>query len=391
MTKRIILRKGKEEPVLRFHPWVFSGAVKVIEGQPEDGDWVEVCSADGRYLASGHYQKEGSISVRILSWERELPDGPFWSRRLAAALQVRMVSGVSSDPDTNAFRLVFAEGDRLPGLVIDLYNGHAVVQCHTSGMSKSAPRIAEALQEVLGEQLTSVYLKDAMSRHAIPAYDPHLKGDASQSIVLERGIRFKVDWQTGQKTGFFLDQRENRTLIRQLSAGKKVLNTFSYTGGFTLAALKGGAEYVHSVDSSASAISLLNENLIMNGYDPDQNPALVKDTLVFLRESDMDYNIVILDPPAYAKHLSARHNAIQGYKRLNAEAMVKMPPASLLMTFSCSQVIDRKLFESTIMAAALDAKRQVSILSRLSQPADHPVSLFHPEGEYLKGLLLMIH
>jgi len=387
---RITLKSKKDEAVRRYHPWVFSGAVKSVEGTPGDGDWVEVFSNKGGYLASGHFQSTGSIAVRLLTWTRELPEAGFYERRITAALTLRQGAGLTDRSDTNAFRLIFAEGDHLPGLIADYYDGHVVLQCHSAGMVSDLHSITEALQHVLGNRLKSIYHKPLKSEGTPAPGIPFLLGDASSAHVMEHGIRYRVNWVEGQKTGFFLDQRENRLLVKQLSAGKKVLNTFCYTGGFSLAALHGGATLVHSVDSSAGAIDMLRENLTLNGFPNEEHPAFVCDALQYLQENKPDYDLIILDPPAYAKHLSARHNAVQGYKRLNATTIKAMKPGALLMTFSCSQVVDRKLFEATIMAAALAANRQVSILSRLSQPPDHPVSLFHPEGEYLKGLLLAV-
>lgn len=392
MTGKVILRHGKDESVKRFHPWIFSGAVKQIAGKVEDGCWVEVFSSDGTYLASGHYQQKGSITVRILSWTQESPDRGFWERKISGALRRREKQGLLRQPNLNAWRLVFAEGDYLPGLIIDFYNHHLVIQCHSLGMQRHAADIAEALHAVLGSSVKTIYLKAENSPVSgiNPLSDPFLFGNIDSELINEYGIRYKVNWVQGQKTGFFLDQRENRRLLGTLAFGKKVLNTFSYTGGFSLAALKGGASLVHSVDSSAPAIEILRENLLINGFDPGAHEAFVSDTMQFLKNPPATYDIVVLDPPAYAKHLSARHNAIQGYRRLNGAAMQILPPGGLLMTFSCSQVVDRKMFEGAVMAAALDAGRQVTILQRLVQPADHPVALCHPEGEYLKGLLLMV-
>ncbi|HRZ43205.1 MAG TPA: class I SAM-dependent rRNA methyltransferase [Bacteroidales bacterium] len=391
MTARIVLKAGKDESVKRLHPWVFSGAVKGVQGSMEHGDWVEVLTSRGEFLACGHYQHSGSITVRILTWEKEEPDVGFWRRKIEAALNRRIVAGIANRPDLNAWRLVFAEGDQLSGLIIDCYDHHFVVQCHSAGMERSLPLITEALREVFGEALKSIAIKAeaGKSDNQLPLAEFPGAGETTGAMITEYGCKYLVNWKTGQKTGFFLDQRENRRLLGNLAKGKKVLNTFCYTGGFSLAALQGGASLVHSVDSSAPAIELLRENLELNGYDPALHQAFVSDTQQFLKNPPETYDIIILDPPAYAKHLSARHNAIQGYRRLNAAALQILPPGGLLMTFSCSQVVDRRMFEGAVMAAALDTGRRVTILQRLVQPADHPVSLFHPEGEYLKGLLLM--
>ncbi len=386
----IVLKSKKDEAVRRFHPWVFNGAIKSVDGNPGEGDWVDVYSNKGGYLASGHFQTTGSIAVRLLTWERETPDVAFYARRIQAALALRQRTGLSLSDETNAYRLVYAEGDSLPGLIADYYNGHVVLQCHSAGMTSDLHLIVEALEQVMGDQLRSIYLKP-LKGETVPEHVAHLlTSNETMTTIMEHKIQYHVNWVEGQKTGFFLDQRENRWLVKQLSAEKKVLNTFCYTGGFSLAALHGGASVVHSVDSSGSAIDMLKKNFELNGFSTEPHTPFVSDALVFLKENELDYDLVILDPPAYAKHLSARHNAVQGYKRLNATAFKAMKPGSLLMTFSCSQVVDRKLFEATIMAAALAANRQVTILARLSQPPDHPVSLFHPEGEYLKGLLLAV-
>lgn len=392
MTGKVILRHGKDESVKRFHPWIFSGAVKQIAGKVEDGCWVEVFSSDGTYLASGHYQQKGSITVRILSWEQESPDIGFWTRKINQALERREKMGLLRHPELNAWRLVFAEGDFLPGLIIDFYDYHLVVQCHSMGMQKQAPLIAEALQSVLGPSLKTIYHKSepSMISGTSAHGDSFLFGDSDSAVMNENGSHFRVNWVMGQKTGFFLDQRENRALLKSISEGKRVLNTFCYTGGFSLAALSGGATLVHSADSSKPALDLLQENIALNRMEEMNHHVFASDTLQYLKGCKETYDIIILDPPAYAKHLSARHNAIQGYRRLNAAAMQILPPGGLLMTFSCSQVVDRKMFEGAVMAAALDVRRKVTILQRLVQPADHPVSLYHPEGEYLKGLLLMV-
>lgn len=390
ITAKITLKSKKDEAVRRFHPWVFSGAIKDIDGDPEDGDWVEVYSNKGSYLAAGHYQSEGSIAIRLLAWDKEVPDEDFWLKRLKMAFNLRKSVGLISDPQLNVYRLVFAEGDMLPGLIIDHYDGNLVIQCHSTGMIAALDHIVTGLKNLYGTGLKTIYNRSEISGRRSGGSDGHLFGDASSATVMERGASFYVDWVMGQKTGFFIDQRENRQLMSKISSGKRVLNTFCYTGGFSVAALRGGAKAVHSVDSSAYAIGVTKDNIAANGFSLADNHCFTSDTLDFLKQAEHDYDIIVLDPPAYAKHMSARHNAVQGYKRLNAAAMSILPPGGLLMTFSCSQVVDRRLFEATIMAAALTAKRNVKILSRLSQPADHPVSIYHPEGEYLKGLLLEV-
>lgn len=389
-TAKITLKSKKDEAVRRFHPWVFSGAIKSIDIEPADGDWVEVYSNKGSYLASGHFQSEGSIAVRLLSWKQEVPDEEFWFDRLNRAFTLREAVGLTSNPALNAYRLVFAEGDQLPGLIIDHYNGHLVVQCHSTGMSQALEQITSGLKRLYGDNLKGIYNKSESTNRASGSVNEHLYGDNPETAILEYGSQFMVNWEKGQKTGFFVDQRENRLLLSGLASGKRVLNTFSYSGGFSVSALHGGANLVHSVDSSAYAIGLTEDNIRLNGFDPSIHQCIVSDTLEYLKACEQEYDFIILDPPAYAKHMSARHNAVQGYKRLNATAMNILPPGGLLMTFSCSQVVDRRLFESTIMAAALTTNRKVRILARLSQPADHPVSIYHPEGEYLKGLLLEV-
>lgn len=390
ITAKITLKSKKDEAVRRFHPWVFSGAIKDIEGNPADGDWVEVYSNKGSYLAAGHYQSEGSIAVRLLAWNHEIPDEEFWFERLKSAFMLRKSVGLTTIPELNVYRLAFAEGDRLPGLIVDHYDGHLVIQCHSTGMSASLDAIVSALRRMYGNGLKTVYNKSEITGRKGGGSNEHLVGDASSTSIMEYGASFHVDWVKGQKTGFFIDQRENRQLLMNISKGKRVLNTFCYTGGFSIAALRGGAEIVHSVDTSAYAIEMTQQNIAANGFNPDDHNCFTSDTLDFLKLAEDAYDIIVLDPPAYAKHMSARHNAVQGYKRLNAAAMNILPPGGMLMTFSCSQVVDRRLFESTIMAAALTARRNVKILARLSQPADHPVSIYHPEGEYLKGMLLEV-
>lgn len=390
---RITLAKGKEHSLLRFHPWVFSGAIKKKADGLVDGDVVEVYSAQNDYLGTGHFQQGGSITVRIFSFEEVEINLAFWESKIAKAYGFRKAVGLTNGAETDVYRLVFAEGDGLPGLVIDVYGDTAVLQAHTVGMYRARHEIAQAIKNVIGDKLNAVYDKSAESlsqKSGIEAENGFLIGENSgETIVQENGNRFYVDWVNGQKTGFFIDQRENRELVARYSAGKKVLNTFCYTGGFSVYALNAGAEVVHSVDSSKRAIELTNRNAELSGH-ADKHEAFAVDTFDFLKNPLEDYDIVILDPPAFAKHLSARHNAVMGYKRLNAEALKKMKSGSILFTFSCSQVVDKYLFENTLMAAAIEAGRSIKIIHQLSQPADHPVSIFCPEGEYLKGLVLYV-
>lgn len=389
---RITLHAGKEVSLQRFHPWVFSGAIKKMQGEPQDGDTVEVYSSRNEFLGVGHYQK-GSITVRIFSFEPTAADAIFWKSKLQRAYDFRQVLGFTNNPQTNVYRLVFAEGDGLPGLIIDVYNDTAVVQAHSIGMYRAKEYIANALQQIYGAKLRAVYDKSAETLHLQQTEAPlnsYLIGSGDEAqVVVENGNPFYVDWVTGQKTGFFIDQRENRELLAKYSPGKAVLNTFCYTGGFSVYALNAGAMLVHSVDSSRKAIELTNRNAALNNAG-DRHAAFAVDTFSFLKQPPHLYDVIILDPPAFAKHHHVRHNAVMGYKRLNAEALKQIKPGGILFTFSCSQAVDRNLFNNTIMAAAIEAGRNIKVMHHLSQPADHPVSIYHPEGEYLKGLVLFV-
>ncbi|MEZ4920892.1 MAG: class I SAM-dependent rRNA methyltransferase [Saprospiraceae bacterium] len=394
----VYLKGGKEEPVRRFHPWVFSGAIARIEGSPADGDLVRVVDKRGGFLGQGHFH-DGSIAVRILSFEenQDLNKKAFWVQALQSALQVRNQLDLPS-AQTNTFRLVHGEGDGLSGLIVDVYGQVAVVQCHSIGMHRQRELISEALQDVLGDVLDAVYDKSAES---LPkGYAKSMENgylwlrDSNQQPampvqVMENGVAFLVNWEEGQKTGFFLDQRENRALLGRLAAGKSVLNTFCYTGGFSAYAVKAGAQSVCSVDVSAKAMALTARNVELNGASvPHEN--ITEDVLRFFKENETQYDVVVVDPPAFAKSMNKRHNAVQGYKRLNASALKQVVSGGLLFTFSCSQVIDQRLFYNTIVAAAIEAGRKVRVLHHLTQGPDHPVSLFHPEGAYLKGLVLHV-
>jgi 23S rRNA (cytosine1962-C5)-methyltransferase len=390
---QVILKKGKEISLQRFHPWVFSGAIAKLQGGISDGDWVTVVSAGGNILGHGHYQA-GSIAVRMLSFDSLLPQSNFYIDKISTALAVRKNSGVISD-STNAFRLIHGEGDGLSGLIVDYYDGVAVVQAHSIGMHYDRDRIAEALKKVMDEKLSAIYYK---SKATLPGkmrdaqHDGYLSGMGGvPHVVLEHGNKFYIDWEEGQKTGFFLDQRENRKLLGEYAKGKKVLNTFCYTGGFSVYALKSGAEFVHSVDASEKAIALTQKNIELNGYDPMVNASTAMDTFEFLLDKQNSYDLIILDPPAFAKHRDARHQAVKGYQRLNAAALKVIKPEGIIFTFSCSQVVDRQLFYDTVASSAIQAGRDVKVLHQLTQPPDHPVSMFHPEGEYLKGLVLYVH
>ncbi len=392
---KVFLRPGKDEPVRRFHPWVFSGAIARVEGDPADGDIAEVYDRRGELLGIGHFH-HGSIAVRMLSFEpADVEAEGFWVGRLENALKVRAVA-IGFEEDAG-FRLVHGEGDGLSGLIVDVYGATAVVQCHSIGMHRQRTMIAAALCRVFGEKLAAVYDK---SKEALPPKYAENQSDGylwskaetpdGSAIVSENGIRFRVNWETGQKTGFFLDQRDNRLLLARFAPGKTVLNTFCYTGGFSCYALKAGAALVHSVDVSAKAMELTAENAALNEPRPGAHTCFTEDVMRFLKNTDQQYDVMIVDPPAFAKNLEKRHNAVQGYKRLNAAAFEKVAPGGILFTFSCSQVVDRQLFYNTIVAAALEAGRQVRVLHHLTQSADHPVNLFHPEGAYLKGLVLYV-
>ena len=395
---KIFLQAGRDEAVRRFHPWVFSRAISRYEGDLNDGDVVEVFDNKNNYLATGHYH-DGSIAVRLFSFNAiaggpVTPDAAYWTAKLKKIRQIRQ--SILSDT-TNCYRLVHGEGDGCTGLIIDLYNGVAVLQAHSIGMHRERELITEALKNVFGDALTAVYDKSSETlpdTYANSVTNGYLFGRTPvPHPVQENGHTFLVDWITGQKTGFFLDQRDNRDLLAKYSHGKRVLNAFCYSGGFSVYALGSGANLVHSVDTSPKAIDLTNRNVAANigdGQLAGQHEAYADDVLAFLKKHDHQYDVVVLDPPAYAKSLSARHRAVQGYKRLNAEGLRRVAKGGILFTFSCSQVVDRELFYNTIVAAAIEAGRQVRVLHHLSQPADHPVSLFHPEGSYLKGLVLWV-
>lgn len=390
---KVVLGSGKDQAVRRFHPWVFSGAIKKIYGNPLEGDVVEVYSNHDEFLGLGHYQPS-SIAVRVFSFERVTPDYSFWKTKLLDAYNFRKRIGVANNVNTDVYRLVHAEGDGLPGLILDFYNGVVVMQSHSVGMHMIRDVISEILKEIYGEKLLAVYDKSSetlphMSKNE--AKDGFVFGNADEfHEVNEYGNKFLVNWQSGQKTGFFIDQRENRNLLGQYVHGKKVLNTFSYTGGFSVYALKAGAAEVHSVDSSKKAMELTEKNIHLNNFESDKHISHTVDAFEFLKNIDEKYDVIILDPPAFAKHHNVSHNAMQGYKRINMDAMKQIRKGGIIFTFSCSQVINRAMFTSTIMSAAILSGRKVRILHQLSQPADHPISSFHPEGEYLKGLVLFV-
>jgi 23S rRNA (cytosine1962-C5)-methyltransferase len=392
ITGRIILKKGKEQSIQRFHPWIFSGAILKMDGIVEDGSWVEVQSYKETTLGFGHYQ-DGSIAVRILSFQDSIPDENFWTSKIKNAFTLRRSAGLPSS-ETNAFRLIHAEGDGLPGLIIDYYNGVAIVQAHSVGMHMDRHNIAAAIVKVLGEECRAVYYKSQTTlpgKNRVPFQNEYLYGACQVPFaVTEYNNQFLVNWEDGQKTGFFLDQRENRNLLKQFSKDKIVLNTFCYTGGFSVYALQGGANRVDSVDVSEKAIELTRRNLELNGFSHETNGSYAVDTFDFLKDKQDCYDVIVLDPPAFAKHREARHQAVKGYQRLNTEAMKVIRKGGILFTFSCSQVVDRQLFYNTIVSSAIHSGRQIKVLYHLSQPSDHPVSIFHSEGEYLKGLVLYV-
>ena len=393
-TNSIILRPKKDESLKRFHPWVFSGAIAKIPQGTEEGDIVRVFSANGEFLGVGHYQI-GSISVRILSFADEAIDLDFYIRRISSAYKLRMELGLQH-AGNNTFRLIHGEGDNLPGLIIDIYGKTAVVQAHSVGMDTDKDKIVNALQHVLGkEKLENIFYKSEGTlpfKAGIEAGNDYLLGGQNiDSVALENGLKFNIDWLRGQKTGFFVDQRENRRLLEKYATGKNVLNMFCYTGGFSVYALRGGARSVHSVDSSSKAVSLTDENVKLNFGNEPRHASFSEDAFKFLKESATDtYDIIILDPPAFAKHRGAIANALQGYKRLNLAALEKIKREGILFTFSCSQAISKEQFRLAVFSAAAISGRKVRILHQLTQPADHPINIYHPEGEYLKGLVLFV-
>lgn len=387
--KNLQLKRGKEDSLLRFHPWIFSGAIQQVDEGLADGDLVRVVKSNGEFIAVGHYQA-GSIAVRVLSF-RDVPiDTAFWHSRLASALAMRQAIGIADNPQNNTYRLVHGEGDHLPGLVIDVYGKTAVMQAHSIGMHYSRIEIAEQLVSVMGNRIENVYYK---SETTLPFMDDmengFLYGGSDDNTAVENGLMFYVDWLKGQKTGFFVDQRENRALLERYSAGRNVLNMFCYTGGFSFYAMRGGAKLVHSVDSSAKAIDLTNRNVALNFPSDNRHKAFCDDAFNFLENAGA-YDLIILDPPAFAKHRGALHNALKGYTRLNVKAFQKIQPGGILFTFSCSQVVTKDNFRNAVFTAAAQAKRKVRILHQLHQPADHPINIYHPEGEYLKGLVVYV-
>lgn len=423
---KVILKAGKERSLQNFHPWLFSGAINKIEGDAQEGDIVEIFSAGNSYLATGHYHK-GSITVRIFSFTQIEINYNFWKNSLQRAYNRRKLLGFIDNPETNVYRLIHAEGDDLPGLIIDIYNQTAVIQTHTVGMYNIRVDLTKALREIYGDKLKAVFDKSAetMTKQGeIHSANAYLFGDKGDTTVIENGLKFMIDWEEGQKTGFFIDQRDNRKLLGELAENKTVLNAFAYSGGFSVYALDGDAKLVHSVDSSKKAMEIADMNVRNNFRDENDSnntthidevvewsdstteklnisnkeksqqylnhECFAEDVFDYLKSMEPIYDLIILDPPAFAKHLSSIDKATIGYRNLNFEAFRKMKSGSILFTFSCSQVIDKQLFRKIVFMAAAQARKKVRILYQLTQPADHPISIYHPEGEYLKGLVLLV-
>ncbi len=390
--KTVVLKRGKEESLKRFHPWVFSGAIHHVDNDVKEGETVKVMTENGDFIAVGHYQI-GSIAVRVLSFHDVEIDSNFWESRLKSALDTRLAIGVADNPNNNTYRLVHGEGDNLPGLIIDCYGKTAVMQAHSVGMHVCRHEICQALTKVMGERILHVYYKSETTlpfKAELGQENGFIYGGSDDNTAIENGLRFHVDWLRGQKTGFFVDQRENRMLLEKYATGRSVLNMFCYTGGFSVYALRGGAKLVHSVDSSAKAIDLTNRNVEMNFPADQRHQSFCDDAFKFLDANENKYDLIILDPPAFAKHRAALHNALKGYTRLNVKGFESIKPGGILFTFSCSQVVTKENFRNAVFTAAALAGRKVRILHQLHQPADHPINIYHPEGEYLKGLVLYV-
>lgn len=391
-TKTIRLKKGKEESLKRFHPWIFSGAILRMDEGIEEGELVKVVTFHREFIAIGHYQI-GSIAVRVLSFRDITIDQEFWETRLKAALNMRIAIGIADNPTNNTYRLVHGEGDLLPGLIIDCYGKTAVMQAHSVGMHMERQPICEALRSVMGSRIEHVFYKSETTlpfKAELGQQDGFLYGGSDDNVAIENGLKFHVDWLKGQKTGFFVDQRENRTLLEKYAKNRSVLNMFCYTGGFSVYAMRGGAKLVHSVDSSAKAVELTNANIKLNFPSDARHAAFCDDAFKYLDAHDAQYDLVVLDPPAFAKHRAALRNALKGYTRLNVKGFERIKPGGILFTFSCSQVVTKENFRNAVFTAAAQAKRKVRILHQLHQPADHPINIYHPEGEYLKGLVLYV-
>ncbi|MCB6902194.1 class I SAM-dependent rRNA methyltransferase [Hoylesella buccalis] len=391
-TKTIQLKKGKEESLKRFHPWIFSGAILRMDDGIEEGELVKVVTFHREFIAIGHYQI-GSIAVRVLSFRDITIDQEFWESRLKAAMNMRIAIGIADNPTNNTYRLVHGEGDMLPGLIIDCYGKTAVMQAHSVGMHVERLPICEALRSVMGSRIEHVFYKSETTlpfKAELGQQDGFLYGGSDDNVAIENGLKFHVDWLKGQKTGFFVDQRENRTLLEKYAKNRSVLNMFCYTGGFSVYAMRGGAKLVHSVDSSAKAVELTNANIELNFPSDARHAAFCDDAFKYLDAHDAQYDLVVLDPPAFAKHRAALRNALKGYTRLNVKGFERIKPGGILFTFSCSQVVTKENFRNAVFTAAAQAKRKVRILHQLHQPADHPINIYHPEGEYLKGLVLYV-
>lgn len=392
MYKNVYLKRGKEESLKRFHPWVFSGAISHMDDGVNEGDTVRVITSGGEYIATGHYQI-GSIAVRVLTFSDEVIDADFWNSRLSAARNMRLSIGIADNPTNNTYRLVHGEGDNLPGLVIDCYGKTAVMQAHSVGMHICRNDIAAQLIKVMDGRIDNIFYKSETTlpfKAGLGQEDGFIYGGSDDNIAVENGLKFHVDWLRGQKTGFFVDQRENRSLLESYAKNKTVLNMFCYTGGFSFYAMRGQAKLVHSVDSSAKAIELTNANVNLNFPGDSRHEAFCEDAFKFLDAADDKYDLIILDPPAFAKHRAALHNALKGYTRLNVKAFERIKKGGVLFTFSCSQVVTKDNFRNAVFTAAAQAGRNVRILHQLHQPADHPINIYHPEGEYLKGLVLYV-
>lgn len=391
-TKTIQLKKGKEESLKRFHPWIFSGAILRMDDGIEEGELVKIVTFHREFIAIGHYQI-GSIAVRVLSFRDITIDQEFWESRLKAALNMRIAIGIADNPTNNTYRLVHGEGDMLPGLIIDCYGKTAVMQAHSVGMHVERLPICEALRSVMGSRIEHVFYKSETTlpfKAELGQQDGFLYGGSDDNVAIENGLKFHVDWLKGQKTGFFVDQRENRTLLEKYAKNRSVLNMFCYTGGFSVYAMRGEAKLVHSVDSSAKAVELTNANINLNFPSDARHAAFCDDAFKYLDAHDAQYDLVVLDPPAFAKHRAALRNALKGYTRLNVKGFERIKPGGILFTFSCSQVVTKENFRNAVFTAAAQAKRKVRILHQLHQPADHPINIYHPEGEYLKGLVLYV-
>ncbi len=392
MYKNLYLRRGKEESLKRFHPWIFSGAIHHIEGEPEEGEVVRVLTAEGKFIAVGHWQI-GSIAVRVLDFDDRNIDAEYWEERIKVAVEARRTIGVLGRDDNDMFRLVHGEGDGLPGLIIDVYGKTAVMQAHSVGMHVSRFDIANAIVKATSGMVENVYYKSETTlpyKADLGQENGFIVGGSNENVALENGLKFHIDWLKGQKTGFFVDQRDNRSLLEQYSNGRSVLNMFCYTGGFSVYAMRGGAKLVHSVDSSAKAIDLTNNNIALNFPGDQRHEAYAEDAFKYLDAMGSNYDLIILDPPAFAKHKDALRQALKGYTRLNAKAFEKIKPGGILFTFSCSQVVTKDNFRTAVFSAAAQSGRRVRILHQLHQPADHPINIYHPEGEYLKGLVLYV-